>query len=91
MELAARSRVILRRSIGSPVLFTIIYTSLASAVYFALGVIAGHALGLTPIVFLFAAVFFALTRAGTECVLVFFVLSGFLVGGKVIEIGRAHV
>ena len=31
------------------------------------------------------AVFFALTRAGTECVLVFFVLSGFLVGGKVIE------
>lgn len=31
------------------------------------------------------AVFFALTRAGTEWVLVFFVLSGFLVGGKVIE------
>jgi len=31
------------------------------------------------------AVFFALTRAGTECVLVFFVLSGFLVGGKLIE------
>jgi len=32
-----------------------------------------------------AAVFFALTRAGTECVLVFFVLSGFLVGGKVLQ------
>jgi peptidoglycan/LPS O-acetylase OafA/YrhL len=31
------------------------------------------------------AIFFALTRAGTEWVLVFFVLSGFLVGGKVIE------
>ena len=31
------------------------------------------------------AVFFAVTRAGTEWVLVFFVLSGFLVGGKVIE------
>lgn len=31
------------------------------------------------------AVFFALTRAGTESVLVFFVLSGFLVGGKMIE------
>lgn len=29
--------------------------------------------------------FFALTRAGTEWVLVFFVLSGFLVGGKLIE------
>jgi basic amino acid/polyamine antiporter, APA family len=60
-ERATRSRVILRRSIGSPVLFTIVYTSLASAIYFALGVIAGHALGLTPLVFLFAAVFFALT------------------------------
>ena len=32
-----------------------------------------------------AAVFFALTRAGTEWVTVFFVLSGFLVGGKVLE------
>lgn len=32
-----------------------------------------------------AALFFALTRAGTEWVLVFFVLSGFLVGGKLIE------
>jgi len=32
-----------------------------------------------------AAVFFALTRAGTEWVLVFFVLSGFLVGGKVTD------
>jgi peptidoglycan/LPS O-acetylase OafA/YrhL len=32
-----------------------------------------------------AAIFFALTRSGTESVLVFFVLSGFLVGGKVIE------
>jgi APA family basic amino acid/polyamine antiporter len=60
-ELAARSRVIVRRSIGSPILFVIVYTSLASAVYFSLGVIAGHALGLTPLVFLIAALFFALT------------------------------
>jgi APA family basic amino acid/polyamine antiporter len=58
---AARSRVIARRSIGSPILFTIIYSSLASAIYFSLGVIAGHALGLTPLVFLVAAVLFALT------------------------------
>lgn len=60
-ELAARSRVIIRRSIGSPRLFAIVYTSLASAIYFSLGVIAGHALGLTPVVFLVAALFFALT------------------------------
>ncbi len=60
-ELAARSRVIVRRSIGSPILFTIVYSSLASAIYFSLGVIAGHALGLTPLVFLVAAVMFTLT------------------------------
>ena len=60
IELAARSRVIVRRSIGSPRLFAIVYTSLASAIYFSLGVIAGHALGLTPVVFLLAALFFAL-------------------------------
>jgi basic amino acid/polyamine antiporter, APA family len=60
-ELAARSRVIVRRSIGSPILFTIVYSSLASAIYFSLGVIAGHALGLTPLVFLIAALLFTLT------------------------------
>ncbi len=60
-ELAARSRVIARRSIGSPILFTIVYSSLASAIYFSLGVIAGHALGLTPVVFLVAALLYTLT------------------------------
>jgi APA family basic amino acid/polyamine antiporter len=60
-ELAVRSRVIARRSIGSPILFTIVYSSLASAVYFSLGVIAGHALGLTPLVFLVAAVMYTVT------------------------------
>jgi len=60
-QLAARSRMILRRSIGSPILFTVVYSSLASAIYFSLGVIAGHALGLTPLVFLIASVLFTLT------------------------------
>ncbi|TMK24528.1 MAG: amino acid permease [Actinobacteria bacterium] len=60
-DLAARSRMVLRRSIGSPLVFSIVYTSLASAIYFSLGVIAGHALGLTPAVFLAAALLFALT------------------------------
>lgn len=60
-DLAARSRGIARRSIGSPILFTIVYSSLASAIYFSLGVIAGHALGLTPVVFLIAALLFMLT------------------------------
>jgi APA family basic amino acid/polyamine antiporter len=50
-----------RRSIGSPTLFAIIYTSIASAIYFSLGVVGNHALGLTPLVFLAGGVFFALT------------------------------
>jgi APA family basic amino acid/polyamine antiporter len=60
-ERASRSRVIVRRSIGSPILFTVVYSSLASAIYFSLGVIANHALGLTPLVFLIAAGVFTLT------------------------------
>jgi APA family basic amino acid/polyamine antiporter len=60
-ELATRSRQVARRSIGSPILFTIVYSSLASAIYFSLGVIAGHALGLTPLVFLIAAVLYMVT------------------------------
>jgi APA family basic amino acid/polyamine antiporter len=50
-----------RRSLGSPALFTIVYASVASAIYFALSVIAEHALGLTPVVFLLGGVFFALS------------------------------
>jgi basic amino acid/polyamine antiporter, APA family len=61
LELSARSMSTLRRSVGSPLLFAIVYTSLASAIYFSLGVIAGHALGLTPLVFLIAALLFTLT------------------------------
>jgi APA family basic amino acid/polyamine antiporter len=60
-EIAARSRVIVRRSIGSPILFTVVYSSIASAIYFSLGVVSGHALGLTPLVFLISAVLFSVT------------------------------
>jgi basic amino acid/polyamine antiporter, APA family len=60
-ELAASTRVIARRSVGSPLLFTIVYSSLASAIYFSLGVVAGHALGLTPLVFLVSAGLFTVT------------------------------
>jgi len=52
---------VFRRSLGSPALFALVWTSLASAIYFSLGVVAENALGLTPLVFLGAAVFFALT------------------------------
>jgi APA family basic amino acid/polyamine antiporter len=50
----------LGRGLGQPALFAIVYTSVASAIYFSLGVVADHALGLTPLVFLVAALFFAL-------------------------------
>ncbi|HVR05386.1 MAG TPA: universal stress protein [Solirubrobacteraceae bacterium] len=60
-ELSAWSQASLSRGLGSPVLFAVVYTSLASAVFFALGVVVDHALGLTPLVFLVAALMFALT------------------------------
>jgi APA family basic amino acid/polyamine antiporter len=50
----------LERGVGSPVLFAIVWVSLASAVYFALGVVVDHALGLTPFVFIVATLFFGL-------------------------------
>ncbi len=60
-ELGESARTTLRHSLGSPILFAVVYTSLASAVFFSLGVVADHALGLTPVVFLIAAVMFGIT------------------------------
>jgi APA family basic amino acid/polyamine antiporter len=60
-QISARSLSTARRSVGSPLLFAIVYMPLASAIYFSLGVISGHALGLTPLVFLIAAMLFTLT------------------------------
>ena len=51
-----------RRTLGSPALFVIVWTSLASAIYFSLGVVAENALGLTPVVFLGAGIFFVADR-----------------------------
>ncbi len=51
----------LRRSIGVPGLFATAYGNVGSSIYYALGLVAAHALGLTPLVFLFAGGLFALT------------------------------
>jgi len=51
---------VFRRTLGQPVLFAIIYTVVASALYYATGVVTDNALGLTPVVFALAAVFFGL-------------------------------
>ena len=58
-SLPQRGRI-LQRGLGSPALFAILYTSVASAIYFALGVVAKNALGLTPVVFFAAGLFFVL-------------------------------
>jgi basic amino acid/polyamine antiporter, APA family len=51
----------LRRSVGVPGLFATAYGNVGSSIYYALGLVAAHALGLTPIVFLFAGGLFVLT------------------------------
>jgi APA family basic amino acid/polyamine antiporter len=49
------------RGVGSPALFAVLYTTLASALYWSLGAVAAYALGLTPLIFFAAALFFVLT------------------------------
>jgi basic amino acid/polyamine antiporter, APA family len=49
------------RPLSSSALFAVVYTTSVSSVYFALGVVASHADGLTPAVFLAAGIFFLLT------------------------------
>jgi APA family basic amino acid/polyamine antiporter len=50
-----------KRPLTSRALFAVVYTTSVSSVYFALGVVAHHADGLTPAVFLAAGIFFQLT------------------------------
>jgi len=49
------------RGLGVPGLFAIAVTAVGSSIYFILGVVADDALGLTPVAFLVAGVFFVLT------------------------------
>jgi basic amino acid/polyamine antiporter, APA family len=51
----------LRRSVGVPGLFATAYGNVGSSIYYALGLVALHALGLTPVVFMAAGCLFALT------------------------------
>ena len=48
----------LRRELGATSLFSVAYGEVASSIYFALGVIALHALGFTPLVLLLAGLLF---------------------------------
>jgi basic amino acid/polyamine antiporter, APA family len=47
-----------QRVLDAPALFSIAYGEIASSIYFALGIVAGYALGFTPLVLLVAGVIF---------------------------------
>ena len=49
----------LRKSLGSPALFGIVQGFIAASIYFSLGIVAKHALGLSWVVYVAGAVLFA--------------------------------
>jgi APA family basic amino acid/polyamine antiporter len=53
----------LERVLGTPALFATAYGNVGSSIYYALGVTAAFALGLTPVVFVIAGLIFAATTA----------------------------
>ncbi|HEX3687892.1 MAG TPA: amino acid permease, partial [Gaiellaceae bacterium] len=53
----------LERVLGTNALFATAYGNVGSSIYYALGVVAVYALGLTPIVFIIAGLIFACTAA----------------------------
>jgi basic amino acid/polyamine antiporter, APA family len=53
----------LERVLGTPALFATAYGNVGSSIYYALGLVAGIALGLTPIVFVISGMIFAATAA----------------------------
>jgi APA family basic amino acid/polyamine antiporter len=66
MPVAVRKRLPARltlggKGLGALALFAIGLSSVGASIYFALGVVAGNTLGLTPVAFLLAGVFFVLT------------------------------
>jgi len=53
----------LRRVLGTPALFSTAYGNVGSSIYYALGLVASYALGLTPVVFVLTGGIFYLTAA----------------------------
>jgi APA family basic amino acid/polyamine antiporter len=53
----------LERVLGAPALFATAYGNVGSSIYYALGLVAGIALGLTPVVFIISGLIFAATAA----------------------------
>jgi basic amino acid/polyamine antiporter, APA family len=53
----------LERVLGTNALFSTAYGNVGSSIYYALGLVASYALGLTPVVFVITGIFFFLTAA----------------------------
>jgi APA family basic amino acid/polyamine antiporter len=53
----------LERVLGAPALFATAYGNVGSSIYYALGLVAGIALGLTPLVFIISGLIFAATAS----------------------------
>ncbi|MCW2925492.1 MAG: UspA domain protein, partial [Thermoleophilia bacterium] len=51
----------LQRVLGVPALFSAAYGNVGSSIYYALGLVAGFALGLTPVAFIVSGVIFIMT------------------------------
>jgi basic amino acid/polyamine antiporter, APA family len=58
-----RAEARVARGLGEPALFAIMLSAVVSAIFFTLGVVAGDALGLTPVVYLVAGLFLLVTIA----------------------------
>ena len=58
-----RARFLIAHRLGEPALFAITLSTVVAAIFVSLGVVANRALGLTPLVFLLAGIFFAVTMA----------------------------
>ncbi len=58
-----RKQQSLERVLGTPALFATAYGNVGSSIYYALGLVAGVALGLTPLVFVISGLIFAATAA----------------------------
>src|SRR6478609_695336 len=58
-----RRQQTLERVLGTPALFATAYGNVGSSIYYALGLVAGIALGLTPLVFIISGLIFAATAA----------------------------
>src|SRR3981081_1570216 len=61
--MARLSQYGLQRVLGTPALFSTAYGNVGSSIYYALGLVASYALGLTPIVFIITGFIFYLTAA----------------------------